>query len=74
MASKAYRKLAAVVGGMAISGMALLGARSYAETAIAMTLTSTAFAAGEVIPRKHTGEGEDVSPPLKGSHPAPLAS
>ncbi len=29
-----------------------------------MTITSTAFAAGSQIPRKHTGEGEDVSPPL----------
>lgn len=29
-----------------------------------MTLTSTAFEHGGAIPRKHTGEGEDVSPPL----------
>lgn len=29
-----------------------------------MQLTSTAFAAGGVIPAKHTGEGEDVSPGL----------
>ena len=29
-----------------------------------MTITSTAFAARSQIPRKHTGEGEDVSPPL----------
>jgi Raf kinase inhibitor-like YbhB/YbcL family protein len=29
-----------------------------------MKLTSTAFAAGGAIPRKHTGEGEDVSPAL----------
>jgi Raf kinase inhibitor-like YbhB/YbcL family protein len=27
-------------------------------------LTSTAFAEGQPIPRKYTGEGEDVSPPL----------
>jgi len=27
-------------------------------------LTSTAFGEGEGIPTKHTGEGEDVSPPL----------
>lgn len=27
-------------------------------------LTSTAFAEGEAIPRKYTGEGEDLSPPL----------
>jgi Raf kinase inhibitor-like YbhB/YbcL family protein len=30
-----------------------------------LSLTSTAFAAGETIPRKHTGEGEDVSPRLE---------
>ena len=29
-----------------------------------MTLTSSAFDNGGSIPRKHTGEGEDVSPPL----------
>ncbi|MCY2929884.1 MAG: YbhB/YbcL family Raf kinase inhibitor-like protein [Planctomycetota bacterium] len=27
-------------------------------------LTSTAFAQGQPIPKKHTGEGADVSPPL----------
>lgn len=31
---------------------------------MAMQLTSTAFADGEPIPRRYTGEGEDVSPPL----------
>jgi Raf kinase inhibitor-like YbhB/YbcL family protein len=29
-----------------------------------MKLTSAAFKEGEVIPRKHTGDGADVSPPL----------
>jgi Raf kinase inhibitor-like YbhB/YbcL family protein len=29
-----------------------------------MRLTSSAFASGEAIPKKYTGEGEDVSPPL----------
>ena len=29
-----------------------------------MTLTSSAFGRGELIPTKHTGEGEDVSPAL----------
>ena len=29
-----------------------------------MQLTSSAFRTGGAIPRKHTGEGEDVSPPL----------
>ncbi len=32
-----------------------------------MTLTTAAFEAGGVIPRKHTGAGEDVSPPLMGA-------
>lgn len=32
-----------------------------------MKLTSTAFAEGKPIPRKHTCEGEDVSPPLSWS-------
>jgi len=30
-----------------------------------MKLTSTAFAEGQPIPVKHTGQGQDVSPPLK---------
>lgn len=29
-----------------------------------LRLTSTAFSDGEPIPRRHTGEGADVSPPL----------
>lgn len=32
-----------------------------------MQLTSTAFGAGAAIPKKHTGEGEDVSPALSWS-------
>ena len=35
----------------------------------AMTITSTAFANGQAIPQKYTGEGEDVSPPLAWSNP-----
>jgi len=31
---------------------------------MSMTIRSTAFAEGDVIPQKHTGDGEDVSPPL----------
>ena len=31
-------------------------------------VTSTAFAEGKVIPKKYTGEGEDVSPPLAWSN------
>lgn len=33
-----------------------------------MQLTSDAFQADGVIPRRHTGEGEDVSPPLRWSN------
>ena len=35
-----------------------------AETAMALTLTSPAFKAGDHIPSKYTCEGDDVSPPL----------
>ncbi len=31
---------------------------------MAIQLTSTAFGEGETIPVKHTGEGDDVSPPV----------
>jgi Raf kinase inhibitor-like YbhB/YbcL family protein len=31
---------------------------------VAFALTSAAFAAGETIPRRHTCDGENVSPPL----------
>jgi Raf kinase inhibitor-like YbhB/YbcL family protein len=37
------------------------------------TLTSLAFARGEEIPRRHTCEGEDVSPELSWSDPPPGA-
>ena len=32
-----------------------------------LTVKSTAFAEGQVIPKKYTGEGQDVSPPLSWS-------
>jgi Raf kinase inhibitor-like YbhB/YbcL family protein len=35
----------------------------------AIKLTSPAFQPGEPIPQKYTGEGDDVSPPLKWSDP-----
>jgi len=36
------------------------------ETAMTpLTLTSSAFAANHPIPKKHTGEGPDLSPALK---------
>ena len=31
---------------------------------MSITLQSVAFAEGETIPRRHTGDGEDLSPPL----------
>ena len=34
---------------------------------MAITVTSTAFAEGEMIPRHHTCDGRDVSPPLQWS-------
>jgi len=38
-----------------------------------ITVKSAAFGAGKPIPRKHTGEGEDVSPPLNWSGVPPQA-
>ncbi len=58
---------------VAMLSAALLAAHTYAEpperdtkgrTGMTMSITSTAFAAGGTIPRKYTGEGADVSPPL----------
>lgn len=34
------------------------------EAGMALTLTSTAFAEGELIPRQYTCDGKDISPPL----------
>lgn len=34
------------------------------EEPMALTITSTAFAEGEMIPRKYTCDGDDISPPL----------
>jgi Raf kinase inhibitor-like YbhB/YbcL family protein len=34
------------------------------DTAMKFNLTSSAFKAGAAIPRKHTGEGDDVAPPF----------
>jgi Raf kinase inhibitor-like YbhB/YbcL family protein len=52
----------------------LIGCRSKVETGPAdsgkyrrIELTSTAFAQGQPIPRKYTGEGANVSPPLSWS-------
>jgi Raf kinase inhibitor-like YbhB/YbcL family protein len=52
-------------------GMALValggvsgGARAGGGATVAVQLTSTAFSAGGTIPKKHTCDGADVSPPL----------
>ena len=37
------------------------------ETAMDITVSSTAFKEGEVIPQKYTCDGENVSPPLEWS-------
>jgi Raf kinase inhibitor-like YbhB/YbcL family protein len=37
---------------------------AHAPKVATMVVTSTAFADGQPIPPKHTGDGEDVSPPL----------
>jgi len=37
------------------------------EKVMTFTMTSTAFKNGERIPKKYSGEGDDVSPPLEWS-------
>src|SRR5712692_2996421 len=39
--------------------------------AMAFELKSSAFKAGEAIPRKHTCDGQDLSPPLAWTDPPP---
>lgn len=39
--------------------------RALAAETKSLTVSSTAFGAGKVIPKQYTGEGKDVSPPLK---------
>jgi len=66
----------AVVVACACLGGLFLGAKGMATPLAGdaaggptMTLTSTAFNEGDPIPKKYTGEGEDVSPPLAWSNP-----
>lgn len=47
-----------------IAGLLLAALVAGKEGAIAMEITSTAFAAGGMIPELHTCDGRDVSPPL----------
>jgi Raf kinase inhibitor-like YbhB/YbcL family protein len=50
------------------------GERTERESApMTLTITSSAFAAGEAIPSRHTCEGENLSPPLRWSGVPPGA-
>jgi Raf kinase inhibitor-like YbhB/YbcL family protein len=57
-------KVACAVAGLvaaAVVGQAILAQET---RAMALLLTSPAFGSGAAIPKRHTCEGEDVSPPL----------
>jgi Raf kinase inhibitor-like YbhB/YbcL family protein len=41
---------------------------------MSLSLTSTAFQPGAAIPKQHTGDGADRSPPLRWSEPPPGTS
>ena len=43
------------------------------RASMTLQLSSTAFEPGAYIPKKHTGEGPDLSPPLKWTDPPPGA-
>jgi Raf kinase inhibitor-like YbhB/YbcL family protein len=62
------RSLAAAGAGTGFAVAAVVGIQALlianASAAMALSLTSSAFEAGEKIPSKYTCEGEDVSPPL----------
>lgn len=62
--------LAAVCGGIAAPRHAVAQESDEQPQIMepAMTLTSPAFEDGQPIPRRHTGEGEDFSPPLRWSN------
>jgi Raf kinase inhibitor-like YbhB/YbcL family protein len=49
------------------------GQKAEGERAVKLTITSTAFADGQPIPKKYTGEGEDISPPLSWTGVPPTA-
>jgi Raf kinase inhibitor-like YbhB/YbcL family protein len=52
------------LAGMAVVGLGL-SPLSSGGTDVAITLTSSAFTEGAMIPRKHTCDAEDISPDLK---------
>jgi Raf kinase inhibitor-like YbhB/YbcL family protein len=59
---RSYPRLWALICGILLCTPAL--AESPRQTGGAMQLTSTAFTQGQAIPRKHTCDGSDISPPL----------
>ncbi len=44
-------------------------AKAEGDAKMAFTLTSSAFQEGQPIPKKYTGEGQDISPPLQWTDP-----
>jgi len=73
-----------VATGAAVAALALIGchceaqppassaaAEQKGEKSMTIQISSTAFAAGQKIPKKHSGEGEDVSPALAWSNLPP---
>jgi Raf kinase inhibitor-like YbhB/YbcL family protein len=75
VAAAAAIGLVLVMGGCGRQGEAEPVQTAAAETKeaekMAWTLSSSAFKEGERIPRKYTGDGEDVSPPLSWTAPPP---
>ena len=66
MSIRALIPAAAVLVGMILAGLALLPLASGGAD-MAITITSSAFTEGGMIPRKHTCDAEDTSPGLKWS-------
>jgi Raf kinase inhibitor-like YbhB/YbcL family protein len=58
---------AAALAMMLVIGACTLAPAGNSEEAVAMQLTSEAFAEGGAIPSDHTCDGSDTSPPLKWS-------
>jgi Raf kinase inhibitor-like YbhB/YbcL family protein len=66
------RSLAALfclAAALVLNGTPALSAGTQGEPAMSFQVTSPAFKQGEYIPKKYTGEGADVSPPLQWVNP-----
>jgi Raf kinase inhibitor-like YbhB/YbcL family protein len=61
------RKTCALFVWLVLFALVLSQGQVKAETEGVMTVTSTAFEEGGMIPQRYTCDGEDVSPPLKWS-------